>query len=447
MAKKDTQMTSPKKLTVLDGWSIGSGGMIGVTVFVVSGSISSMAGPAACVSYIIAAFVTILVAVTICEVTAAFPKSGGAYIYPKEIIGGRLGGFLSYVSGFAMYSGQGLLGPATLGLALANYTIAFVKLLGFDFPLSNKTFAVIAVLFFGISNMISTKIGAAIQVGSTLLVVGPILIFLVWGGLNVDTSLWIPFAPNGMSAVIAGAATAWLGYGAWSAIPNMASEFRNPAKDVPRSMILSLVTCGLLFGGIVLIMNGLLSYSTLGELDAPVADAFATVHVVGGLIIAFGGVFAAVSTLNGLMMAGSRMTYTMGVQGGLPKVFARTNKEGVPVVALGVSTAVMVLLSGSATLTFLVQCNVFVTAFSWLVSMACQIVLRTKRKEIVSPMRCPLFPVIPIAAILLSIYMLSKLNLANLLTGFLILAVAAILYVIFQYTPARALCNQDKEEN
>ena len=261
--------STPKKLTVLDGWSIGSGGMIGVTVFVVSGSISAMAGPAACLSYLIAAAVTILVAITICEVTAAYPESGGAYIYPKKIIGGRMGDFLSYLSGLAMYCGQGLLGPATLGLALANYTIAFVELLGVDFPISNKAFAIIAVLFFGISNMISTKIGAAIQVGSTVLVVGPIIIFLVWGGANVDTSLLVPFMPNGISSVIAGAATAWLGYGAWSAIPNMASEFKNPAKDVPRSMILSLVTCGLLFGGIVLVMNGLLPYSVLGDLDAP----------------------------------------------------------------------------------------------------------------------------------------------------------------------------------
>lgn len=442
MSKMSKTSSTPKKLTVLDGWSIGSDGMIGVTVFVVSGSISAMAGPAACLSYLIAAAVTILVAITICEVTAAYPESGGAYIYPKKIIGSRMGDFLSYLSGLAMYCGQGLLGPATLGLALANYTIAFVELLGVDFPISNKAFAIIAVLFFGISNMISTKIGAAIQVGSTVLVVGPIIIFLVWGGANVDTSLLVPFMPNGISSVIAGAATAWLGYGAWSAIPNMASEFKNPAKDVPRSMILSLVTCGLLFGGIVLVMNGLLPYSVLGDLDAPVADAFATVHVVGGLIIAFGGVFAAVSTLNGLMMAGSRMTYTMGVQGGLPKIFAKTNKEGVPVVALAVSTAIMVLLSGSATLTFLVQCNVFVTAFSWLISMICQIVLRTKHKEIVSPMRCPLFPVIPVVAIVLSLYMLSKLNVNNLLTGGLILGFAALLFVIFNFTPAKKLCFQ-----
>ena len=442
MSNENTQVAEGKKLSVLDGWSIGSGGMIGVTVFVVSGSISAMAGPAACISYIIAALVTILVAVTICEVTAAYPKSGGAYIYPKEIIGGKLGKFLSYVSGLAMYCGQGLLGPATLGLALANYTIAFVKLLGVDFPLSNRTFAIICVLFFGISNMISTKIGAAIQVGSTFLVVGPIIIFLIWGGMNVNPALLTPFAPNGVEAIIAGAATAWLGYGAWSAIPNMASEFKNPARDVPLSMILSLVTCGALFGGIVLVMNGLLPYETLGALDAPVADAFATVHTVGGLIIAFGGVFAAVSTLNGLMMAGSRMTYTMGVEGGLPRIFAKTNREGVPVVALAFSTAVMVLLSGSATLTFLVQCNVFVTAVSWLISMACQIVLRVRHKDIVSPMRCPLFPVVPIAAIALSLYMLSKLKAGNLLTGCLILAFAAVLYVIFYHTPAKALCDQ-----
>ena len=104
--------------------------------------------------------------------------------------------------------------------------------------------------------------------------------------------------------------------------------------------------------------------------------------------------------------------------------------------------SIMVLLSGSATLTFLVQCNVFVTAFSWLISMICQIVLRTKHKEIVSPMRCPLFPVIPVVAIVLSLYMLSKLNVNNLLTGGLILGFAALLFVIFNFTPAKKLCYQ-----
>ena len=70
-----------KGLSVIDGWAIGTGAMIGVTVFVVSGTISGMAGPAACLGFVIACAIVFFVALCYCEVASIFPGAGGAYLF------------------------------------------------------------------------------------------------------------------------------------------------------------------------------------------------------------------------------------------------------------------------------------------------------------------------------------------------------------------------------
>ena len=94
-------------------------------------------------------------------------------------------------------------------------------------------------------------------------------------------------------------------------------------------MILSLVTCGVTFAVIGLVMNGLMPYEQLALESAPLAAAAATFTAKGALIIALGGIFAAISTLNGLMMSGSRMIYAMGKEGSLPRVLAKVNPKTV----------------------------------------------------------------------------------------------------------------------
>ena len=433
-----------KGMRVIDGWAVGTGAMIGATIFVVSGAMSGLAGPAACLSFILAAAATILIALCCCEVSSAFPRSGGAYIYPLEAFGEK-GKTLSFMTGWAFYGAQGL-GSAALASTCAFYLNWVLQLLfGFEFPAG--IFGVVIVIIFGIVNMINSELGNATQLASTFIVLAILVGFAIWGGFNMDTSLITTnFAPNGFAGIAAAAALGWAGFSGWSAIPNMASEFRNPGRDVPRSMIASLITCALLFGIVILVMNGLLPGEQLASESAPLAAAASTFTKYGALFVAFGGVFAAISTLNGLMMAGAHLLAAMGTEGAFPRIVCKRSKNGTPWIALLITTAGMCLLAATGLVVFIMQMVAFVTACCWIVNIICLFGLRRNRKDITPQIRCPGYPVIPAAAIAFAAYMISRMSGKAVLVGAIWLAIGAVCYFLFNKTGLSRYCYKDGEK-
>ncbi len=434
-----------KKLTVLDGWAMGTGAMIGATVFVASGLMAGVAGPASSISFLIAAAITLIIASCYCEISSAFPRSGGAYIYPRETMG-KHGDIMSFVTGWAFYGGQGL-GSAVLALTCAFYVEWTLELFGVSLPMGSNVFAILTILVFGIANMIDTRLGNAIQLVSTFAVIGALLIFIFWGGMNIKTELLTPFMPNGFGSVLSAATLCWATYGGWSAIPNMSSEFRDPGRDVPKSMILSLVTCGVTFAVIGLVMNGLMPYEQLALESAPLAAAAATFTAKGALIIALGGIFAAISTLNGLMMSGSRMIYAMGKEGSLPRVLAKVNpKSKTPVISLGVTMIGMLFLAWSGLVSIILQMVAFVTAFSWIISCLCIFALRKNREDI-KPLFCvPFYPITPVVAIILSVFMITRMELQAIIIGISWIIIGVGVYLIFKKTSLSRFCGEEAEE-
>ena len=96
--EKDTKLQSGS-MSVIDGWAVGTGAMVGVTVFVVSGTISGMAGPAACLGFVIACLIVFFVALCYCEISSLYPGAGGAYLFPKRVFPGERGDAFSFLSG------------------------------------------------------------------------------------------------------------------------------------------------------------------------------------------------------------------------------------------------------------------------------------------------------------------------------------------------------------
>lgn len=428
----------PKKLSLLDGWAVGTGAMVGSTVFVATGAMSGMAGSGAAISFLVAAFVTIIIALCYCEVCSAFPRSGGAYIYPKEVYGEK-GMLLSFVTGLAFYGGQGL-GSAILATTCAFYVDWVIQIL-FNVTINTKLFAIGCVLFFGLVNMFSTKLGNLIQNISTYLVVFGLLVFMIWGGVKMDWNMIKSnFLPTGISGMLTAAALCWATFGGWSAIPAMASDFKNPQKDVPRSMISSLVTCGVCFAFLVLVMNGLLPGPQLGQEKAPLAAAASVFSSKGALIVAASGIFAAISTLNGLTMSCSRLVYAMGKEGALPAVLGKTRKNGTPWVAMLVTMVAQLLIAATGLVNIVLQMVSFVTAFSWIVTCICMFRMRKERGKYHPTFRCPLFPVTPVVAIALAVFMIMQMEPTALIVGFSWLAISVVLYYVFTKTSLKKYC-------
>ena len=431
--------TLSQELGLLDGWAVGTGAMVGVTIFVVSGQISGLAGPAAALGFFFAAIIVLFVALCYSEVSTAYPTAGGAYNYPRQAIGGRFGDFLSFLSGWGLWGGQGL-GPAIVAMACSSYITWMLKLVGIANPVPELQLAILQILLFAVFNIRSTGGGRAIQLISTFLILSVMIVFIFWGSMELKPALLTPFAPNGIAPIFTATAICLLSYGGWSTIPAMAEEFKNPIKDVPRSMIFSLLTCGVLFAFFVYVMNGLLPGKELAASSAPPAAAASTFTTYGAFLVAFGGIFACVSTSNGLLMTGARIPFSMGRDGTLPSVLAKVTDKGTPYVAIWLTAAGQMLLAVTGLMFLLVQMIVFVTSVSWIISTTCLVFLRRKHPETKAPFRTPGYPVTLILAYIGLFVMVSRLAPKAILVGSIWLAFGVIIYFAFKKTSLKRFC-------
>lgn len=429
-----------KGLRVIDGWAIGTGAMIGVTIFVVSGTISNMAGPAACLGFVIACVLVFFVALCYCEIASVFPGSGGAYVFPKHVFAGEKGSFVSFISGWCLWGGQGL-APAVVTITTVGYLSSLISLItGGNVALNTVLVSCILTLIYFVSNWFGSSGGKIVQLLSTICVVAVLIIFIVWGGFNVKADLLTPFAPNGFAPVLTCAAICILSFSGWSTIPNMAEEFRNPSKDVPKASLLSLITCGILFALFVYVMNGLLPGAELAASSSPPVAAMSTFTTVGAFIVVIGGLCACISTSNGLMMTGSRIPFAMGRDGDLPKAFQTVNKHGVPAGALIATTIgqLAICLSGSLVYT-LVSLSVCATSISWVITVISAIVLR--RKGVKASFRAPGYPITPIIAIVGLAYMFIRLSRTAIIMTVIWVIAGIVIYLIFNKTSLKNTCN------
>lgn len=428
-----------RQMRTIDGWAIGTGAMMGVTIFAVSGSISGMAGPAACLGFVIAAIIVIIVALCYCEVATAFPGAGGAYNFPKKAIGGKPGNFLSFFSGWCIYGGQGL-ASAIVAMTCASYVTWLIELLGFNNPISDTVLSYLLIILFGVLNMFSTKSSRIVQLASTFIIAAVLVIFIIWGGANVDPDLTHPFAPNGVSPVWACAATCILSFSGWSTIPAMSEEFENPDKQIPRSILLSLLTCGIIFTLFVYVMNGLMPGSELAESSTPPADALATVTKYGATIVAVGGLFACFSTCNSLLLTGSRVPFAMSRSGDLPTVVCKTTKNKTPFVAIILTVIGQLILASTGMLIVVAQMSVFATASSWIISIICLYFLRSRHKEIKAPFHAPAYPVTFIIALAALVFMMTQLSGQAIRIGVIWMILGLVCFWLFRKTPLKKFC-------
>lgn len=444
--KKKVETAQKDKFGVVDGWAIGTGAMIGVTIFVICGTISGLAGPAGSLGFIISGLLVFCVALVYCEISSAIPSSGGAYLFPRRTFKGETGGFLSFLSGWCLWGGQGL-GPAMVTVATVSYLSAFISLItGGDIVLNVPITASILTLLYFIANWFGSSGGRAVQLISTGLVVGVMLVFVIWGGINVKPELLTPFVqgdPGGISGIITATAMCILGFGGWSTIPNMSGEFRNPSKDVPKSVLLSLATCALLFAAFTYIMNGLLPGAELAASDSPPVAAMNTFTSVGAIIISLGGLCACVSTSNGLMMTGARIPFAMGKEGDLPRILEKTNKSGTPAVALILTALGQLVLcwTGSA-LTTLVSLVVTATSVSWVITVLSSIAAR--RRGVKAPFMVPGYWIVSSIAIIglaLIFVRLGQTNQVGIMMTCIWAAIGLVVYLLFNKSGLKSKCN------
>ncbi|MGB7207872.1 MAG: amino acid permease [Pyrinomonadaceae bacterium] len=187
-----------------------------------------------------------------------------------------------------------------------------------DLPALLITLVITTLVFIGIRE---SKFAANIM---TVLKVGIILLVIFLGLNYVNPDNWSPFAPNGITGVLKGVSAVFFAYIGFDALSTTAEECKNPRRDLPIAMILSLVICTVLYIAIALVLTGMVSYTKL-DVGDPLAFVFgpegANIPWVAG-IIAVSAVIALATVFLVFQIGQPRLWMAMSRDGLLPKIFS-----------------------------------------------------------------------------------------------------------------------------
>jgi Amino acid transporters len=186
----------------------------------------------------------------------------------------------------------------------------------FDLPAGLITFLVTWLVYIGIKeSRTASNIMVAIKIG--------VILFVIFGGVFfVKPENWTPFAPNGVEGVLSGVAAVFFAFIGFDSISTTAEECRNPQRDLPKAMILCLLICAVLYILITLVLTGMVNYTQLNVKD-PLAYVFQYVgmdYMAG--IVSVTSVVAITSALLVFQLAQPRIWMTMSRDGLLWKRFA-----------------------------------------------------------------------------------------------------------------------------
>jgi amino acid transporter len=154
-----------------------------------------------------------------------------------------------------------------------------------------------------------------------------ILLVIGVGIFYIDTENWNPFAPNGIGGILKGVSAVFFAYIGFDAISTTAEECENPQRDLPRSMMWSIIICTVLYIAISLVLTGVVSYKQLAVGD-PLAHVFKVLNLnrMAG-IISISAVIAMASVLLVFQMGQPRIWMSMSRDGLLPKRFSRVHPK------------------------------------------------------------------------------------------------------------------------
>ncbi|MDH3493636.1 MAG: amino acid permease, partial [Acidobacteriota bacterium] len=187
-----------------------------------------------------------------------------------------------------------------------------------DIPALAITVILTSLVYIGIRE---TKYTANVM---TVLKICIILMVIVLGAFYVAPENWSPFAPNGVSGIMKGVAGVFFAYIGFDALATTAEEAKDPHRDLPRAMIMSLVICTVLYIALALVLTGMVSYTLLNVGD-PLAFVFgpegADLPWIKG-IIAISAVIAIGTVFLVFQIGQPRLWMAMARDGLLPKIFA-----------------------------------------------------------------------------------------------------------------------------
>ncbi|WP_028524859.1 amino acid permease [Runella limosa] len=377
---EDGHGSMAKVLSVKDLTSFGIAAIIGGGIFSTIGNASYDGGAAVSLLFVFIAFACAFTGLCYAQFASTIPVSGSAYTYTYV----SFGELLAWIIGWALIL-EYAVSNMVIAIGWSGYFMEMLERFGIHFPeylatdfisardgfnefqevikaggvpnprlvsqeeafrtapmiggfkvLMNIPAALVTV-FITVLAYIGIKESRTTGNALVLFKVIVILAVIIIGAFYVNPENWEPFAPNGMNGVLLGVSAVFFSFIGFDSVSTTAEECQNPQRDLPRSIIYSLIICTILYVTIALVLNGMVSHKEL-KVDDPLAYVFKSVsqNAVGWQksflsslsgIIAVSAVVAMTSALLAYQIGQPRIWMTMSRDGLLPKSFGKIHPK------------------------------------------------------------------------------------------------------------------------
>ena len=347
-------------------------------------------------AWIIAGIMTITAGLTAAEVSAAIPKTGGMMVYIEEIYGKKLGFLTGWMQTVLFF-------PATAAAIAVMFGQQAALLLNNSSLVMPMSIGVI--LLIGILNTFGSKTSGAIQTVSTVCKLIPLVLIIVFGFIkgSGDNPIMNPLVAEGIRpmGIIGQLLVAILfAYDGWINVGALAGEMKNPGKDLPKAIIGGLSIVMAINVVINLAYLWVLPASELAQYASPASIVAEKIFgPVGGKLINVGILVSVFGCLNGYLLTGPRIPYTLANQKVLPATFGKLNKKGVPANATLFMVVLSVIYALSGQFNLLSDLSMFAIWAFYTLTFIGVIKLRKTQPDLKRPYKVPFYPVIPIISI------------------------------------------------
>lgn len=426
-----------KNLKAKDIAAFGIGAVVGVGIFVATGTGAHLAGPAVIISFILAGIVACLCALCYCELSTMFPVAGSTYSYSYIVFGEIIAMIIGWcltaeyiVAGSAVASGWsgtfvGILKSAGINLPTALITSPSKGGI-VDLPAVLIIATITYILYYGMKE--SARVNNLI-VGIKIAI---ILIFVALGVSHINPSNYQPFAPFGFKGIFAATATIFFSFIGFDAISTAAEEAENPKRDIPLGLIICLAAVTILYVSVAVILTGMVPYQEIISENA-VPGALARVGITwGAALVGTGAILGMISTMMVVLYGQVRVFMVMSRDGLLPKAFSKVHPtHRTPHISTITTGTIAAIIAGFLPLDIIVEFLSTGTLLSFIAVSVAVIVLRKTMPNFKRIFKTPGVPFTPLISIACCIILLCGLKLITWI-GFLVwLAIGLVIYFVY----------------
>ena len=409
--------------------AFGVGVIIGAGLFSITGTVAAAyTGPAITLSFAIAAIGCAFAGLCYAEFASMIPVAGSAYTYSYA----TMGELIAWIIGWDLVL-EYTVAAITLSISWSQYFVKFLESMGIVLPQSLTACpwdggiinvpAACIVLVMSLFLIRGTRESARVNNIIVALKVAVIVLFVVLGWRYIDTSNYVPYLPQntgnlgefGWSGVLRGAAIVFFAFLGFDAVSTAAQETRNPKRDMPLGILLSLLICTVLYVLFGHVMTGVAHYTEFAGQQGIAPVAVAVEHMgrpdaTGAVVPAFPWLNKAVmlailfgycSVILVLLMAQSRIFMSMSRDGLLPPVFSKIHGRFRTPARNNVICMLVVASLGSVVPARIAgEMTSIGTLLAFTLVCAGVLIVRKTMPHVPRTFRTPLVPFIPVAGIL-----------------------------------------------